>query len=125
MGSTALQLVLLVAPAGIQRDSLVAFLKAIPACGPVVPHCEPAAAYAAAQRLKCGTLVVDASLPEAAVLDLTRRVRAELPDCNCVVLAESLSQQSMFQAAGVQHVLLKGRLGEGLRAAVLNQAAGL
>lgn len=105
---------------GVMRDSLLAFLRAM-------PHVEVAALVddghvilEAVNQHRPRTLVMDANLCQETVLSVVRQLSIERPALNSVVLVDSLRQQRIFLAAGARHVLLKGCLDERLRAAVLD-----
>lgn len=112
-------LTLLVARPGHMRNSLLAFLRAIPGVEVVAVVDHPATALEAARQYRPSVLIGDADLSEESLLELLHQLHAELPVLNSVVLVNSLQQQRSFLAAGADDALLKGCLDERLRAAVL------
>ena len=111
--------VAVVAHPGLLRESLVAFLAAMPEVGDVVIGDDPEMVAGRLRPAAAHAIVVDASLGQAAVMGLLQRLRADAPAIRRIVLTDDAWPHEPFLSSGADEVLVKGFLGDRLRRAVL------
>jgi DNA-binding NarL/FixJ family response regulator len=111
--------VIVVARPGLLRESLVAFLTAMPEVGDVVIVDDPAMVAGRLRPAATYAIVVDAGLGQTAVTTLLQRLRADAPAIRRIVLTDDAWPHEPFLSAGADEVLVKGFLGDRLRRAVL------
>jgi len=102
------------------RDSLVAFLRAVPRLRVAEMAQSADAAMRLTRAVQPDVLVLDVNLSDVGILDLVRGLRAERPDLNLIVLADTLRQREQLAAAGASHALMKGCLDDQLRRALFD-----
>ncbi len=99
---------LIVVRPGRMRDSLRALLRAIPQVR-VIGQVEDGPSAQKMLIKHCPALVLLASnLPGDEAWGVLRQTKAEQPQARCLVLADTIHQQWMAEAAGADSVLLAG-----------------
>lgn len=106
--------VLIVARPGRMRAGLLALLRMIPTIELVGQVDQGAAAPEKVTQERPALVLLDSSLPFAEMERALRRIKAEWPQTQCLVVAGTIPQQGLAQAAGADRVLLKGFAAETL-----------
>lgn len=108
---------------GLMRESLVAFLAAMPeVCVAHVLDDVPTLLDRLEEEMP-DAVIVDVNLGQDTVLAVLQRLRVPSTQARCVVLSDDVWQHNAFLSAGADAVLVKGFLGESLRRAVLGLSA--
>jgi DNA-binding NarL/FixJ family response regulator len=115
--------ILIAARPGIMRNSLLAYIRAIPRVRAIEVADDADSALRTIQASPPKLVIVDADLNERDMLLLVRWVCAEQPKTKLILLVESIRQQDKSLALGAHFALLKGFLDKPLRDAVV-QAMG-
>jgi DNA-binding NarL/FixJ family response regulator len=113
--------IMIVARPSLMRNSLLAFLRAMPQVDIIALADDAVTALQTAQLRQPEVVVVDMDLEDGA-LDLIRQLHHEPPSPRSVVLVNNFYQQKRFLEAGASIALLKGFLEEQLQKALLNEA---
>jgi DNA-binding NarL/FixJ family response regulator len=115
---------LIVAPAGRMRNSLLAYLRALPGVRVMGWGAPTLDALRSAGERGLDVVIFDAdSVSEAGLIELVRSLRHEYPRVKSVILSNALHQRQKFLAAGADEVLVKGSLDDHLRDALLGREA--
>ena len=117
--------VVVAARPGLMRESLVAFLAAMPDVR--VKHVSDDAPILLdlLRQDPPHAIVMDVNLGQDTVLALLPRLRATSMPVRCIVLTDDVWQHGTFLSAGAYAVLVKGFLDESLRQAVLGDSASV
>lgn len=110
---------ILIARPGILRNSLLAFLRAMPQVEIAALAEHPDPAFAILREHQPEVTIVDVDIAEDQVCALVRQVRAEQPPIKFIALVASLRQQALMLRVGAHYALLKGFLDDDLRQAIL------
>jgi DNA-binding NarL/FixJ family response regulator len=100
--------VLIVARPGRMREGLRALLRMIPTIELVGQVDQGSAALERVTQVRPALVLLDASLPFAEMELALRQIKVEWPQTQCLVVADTIQQQGLAQAAGADGVLLKG-----------------
>ncbi len=100
--------ILIAAKPGVERDGFQAVLMAIPRAKVMDPANDGAAALKAVAEHRPALILLDTNLPDYQVWTLLKQVKAQWPQVQCLVLADNRQQRQIAQAAGADHVLIKG-----------------
>lgn len=118
--STSAPLTIVIATnTGLIHHSLLAFLSTLPNIQIIGLVSDVELILTMAHENLPDVLILDANLSKTVVPKLIKRLKSELPELNCIVLANNVQQQELCLHAGASHALLKGFLGEQLTQAVL------
>ncbi len=101
-------LILIAAKPGVERDGFQAVLTAIPQAKVMAPANDSASALRAVAEHQPALILLDINLPDYQVWTLLEQVKAQWPQVQCLVLADNRQQRQIAQAAGADHVLIKG-----------------
>jgi DNA-binding NarL/FixJ family response regulator len=111
--------VLLVAPPGIRRNSLLSLLRAQIEAESIRLADDIHAAEAALLEAGAHFLIADTALSQAVVLDLIRSVREMAPTVHFIALTDGSEDAETLLAAGAAKVLYRGVLDEEILHAAL------
>lgn len=100
--------VLVLAAPGPFRQQWLSFLRSISSLELVEIMDCTAALPAAVRVFKPGLVIIDACIFDENGIEAVRRLRADQPGLNCLVLADNLKQMQRARQAGVETVLLRG-----------------
>jgi DNA-binding NarL/FixJ family response regulator len=100
------------------RKSIVAFLRNLSGVKVLTSEKDFEGTYISVKRNLPSTLVIDANLCNLNLAEHIQRLLNEAPKLNCIVLVDSLDQQSIAESAGAKYALLKGMLSEPLMQAI-------
>jgi DNA-binding NarL/FixJ family response regulator len=90
------------------REGLRTLLRMIPTIELVGQVDQGAAALERVTQARPGLVLLDSSLPYAEMELALRQIKAKWPQVQCLVVADTIQQQGLAQAAGADGVLLKG-----------------
>ena len=114
------QIALVIAPPGLMRDSLLAYLNTLPQIQVrIVPPGLPAI-QALLDQQPGSIVILDADLSLETVLSIVSEVSAVRPRAHWIALVNSLEQQRVMLQAGATYALLKGLPGDWLYHAVID-----
>jgi DNA-binding NarL/FixJ family response regulator len=105
---------LIVARPGRMREGLRALLRTIPGIKIVEQVDRGSAALAMVTQERSTLVLLDSSLPSEEMWTAVKQIKAEWPQTQCIVVADTIRQQGMAQASGADGVLLKGFAAETL-----------
>jgi len=114
--------ILIVAKPGLMRNSLLAFLRAMPHVDIIALVDNPVMALQETQLRQPEVVVIDMDLYEDVALDLVRQLHHEPSSPRSIVLANNFYQQKRSLEAGASIALIKGSLEESLQRAIQNEA---
>ncbi|MCP4544412.1 MAG: response regulator transcription factor [Chloroflexi bacterium] len=100
--------ILIAAKPGVMRDGVQAVLTAIPRAKVMDPADDGASALRAVADHQPALILLDTNLPNHQVWTLLEKVKTQWPQVQCLVLADNRQQRQTAQAAGADHVLIKG-----------------
>jgi len=103
-------LILIAAKPGVERDGFQAVLAAMPQIKVIDPAGDGALALRAVAEHRPALILLAVNLPDLQVWTLLEQVKAQWPQVQCLVLADNRQQRRVAQAAGADHVLIKGCL---------------
>jgi DNA-binding NarL/FixJ family response regulator len=90
------------------REGLRALLRTIPRIEMVEQVDYGSAALAVITRERSTLVLLDSSLPSEEMWLALKQIKAEWPQTQCIVVADTLRQQDVAQTSGADKVLLKG-----------------
>jgi DNA-binding NarL/FixJ family response regulator len=105
---------LIVARPGRMREGLRALLRTIPGIKIVEQVDRGSAALAMVTQERSTLVLLDSSLPSEEMWTAVKQIKAEWPQTQCIVVADTIRQQGMAHASGADGVLLKGFAAETL-----------
>jgi DNA-binding NarL/FixJ family response regulator len=105
---------LIVARPGRMREGLRALLRTIPRIKIVEQVDRGSAALAMVTQERSTLVLLDSSLPSEEMWAAVKQIKAEWPQTQCIVVADTIRQQGMAHASGADGVLLKGFAAETL-----------
>ena len=105
---------LIVARPGRMREGLRALLRTIPRIKIVEQVDRGSAALAMVTQERSTLVLLDSSLPSEEMWMAVKQIKAEWPQTQCIVVADTIRQQGMACASGADGVLLKGFAAETL-----------
>jgi DNA-binding NarL/FixJ family response regulator len=106
--------VLIVARPGRMREGLRALLRTIPRIEIIEQVDHGSAALEMVMQEHSTLVLLDSSLPSDEMWTALKQIKAEWPQTQCIVVADTLRQQEMAQASSADGVLLKGFAAETL-----------
>ena len=116
--------IIVVAPDGVLRTSIVSLLRAIPAVCIVAQTSQTTMLADMVCALCADVLMLDADLCGASAEALVRQLCERRPALNIIVCSDNLRQLEQLRVAGAHHVLLKGFRSANLVKAVLDRTLG-
>jgi DNA-binding NarL/FixJ family response regulator len=96
------------------REGLRALLRTIPRIKIVEQVDRGSAALAMVTQERSTLVLLDSSLPSEEMWAAVKQIKAEWPQTQCIVVADTIRQQGMAHASGADGVLLKGFAAETL-----------
>jgi DNA-binding NarL/FixJ family response regulator len=101
-------LALIIAPPGRLRDAWRALLIATPGIRKVYVADGVDGALDLVRVRRPGLVLLEGDLRSGRTAALVRRIKAEQPDCRCIVLSSDVDMQEAAQLRDIDAVLLKG-----------------
>lgn len=111
--------VLLVAPSGLLRNSLQAYLRAFPEIQVIGQLDSTSEILKTLSLLKPDAVVMDCAFFCDPFVSSLRRLLEEGWNINFIVLVDTVSQQQLALQRGAKFALLKGLLDDGLKNAII------
>ena len=102
------KLALVAAAPGILRDALTILMQTIPHVEEVHEVKHTASLVPAIKASRPAVVLLDTDIPGDGIPDIVKRIKAEHPQVQCLVLANTVQQKMDSQNAGADKSVLKG-----------------